>query len=63
MANYKRKRPHRQVLRDCNKGCKYDGSRYGPINGRERYLPNDWKKLGGRKAWRYGDVGTIYYHS
>jgi len=53
MANFKRKHPKHRILRDCNAHCKYDGSHYTSINGRERYLPMYWKKVGGRHAWRY----------
>jgi len=57
MANYKRKRPKEYTNRYCGyRSCKQDKTRYHG-NGRNRYLSSLWKKLGGRKAWRYNDVG------
>ena len=54
MANFKRKRTKHITESQCgHKHCKYDLVHTPTENGRNRYLPMYWKKLGGQRPWRY----------
>ena len=53
MAHFKRKRPKEHTIRYCGyRHCKQDKVKFKG-NGRYRYLPMFWKKLGGIHPWRY----------
>lgn len=65
MANYKRKRPKKYTLNDCGvKHCRYDHNRDYSLNGRDRYVMNQWKQVpyDGKNPWRHkgNDIEISY---
>lgn len=67
MANFRRKRPKKITVSDCGyKNCRYDAYSIDTVNGVDRYLPSQWRKVPyeGKNPWRHKkDIISAYYNS